>query len=273
MQLEDHLGDIIHKTRKMNGVSARAAARAAGIAESDLATLETSGTCPAKADFPALAKLIGLHPEKLTGIANGWMPAAQELSRWRELRVFISSAEGLSVNAYLVWDPVTRAAALLDAGVDAAPILACLAEHQLQLTHIFITHSHWDHVEALGAIRTSFPSAALHSSSQSAPARQRNQPGAVIQLGGLTIAHRETPGHAEDGATYLIGGWEKGAPAIAVVGDTIFSGSMGNGNGRWELARQKIRDEILSLPTETLLCPGHGPLTTVGEEREHNPFF
>jgi glyoxylase-like metal-dependent hydrolase (beta-lactamase superfamily II) len=48
---------------------------------------------------------------------------------------------------------------------------------------------------------------------------------------------------------------------------------MGNGNGAWDLARHKIREEILSLPPETLICPGHGPLTTVAEEMEHNPFF
>jgi glyoxylase-like metal-dependent hydrolase (beta-lactamase superfamily II) len=57
------------------------------------------------------------------------------------------------------------------------------------------------------------------------------------------------------------------------VGDAIFAGSIGRGNQSWELARQKVRDQILTLPLATLICPGHGPLTTVAEEREHNPFF
>jgi hypothetical protein len=48
---------------------------------------------------------------------------------------------------------------------------------------------------------------------------------------------------------------------------------MGRGNPDWSLARQKVREQILSLPPATLICPGHGPLTTVGEEKEHNPFF
>lgn len=273
MQLEDHLGDIIRKARKMSEVSAPTAARAAGISESDLAALETSGNCPENANLAAIAKVVGLHPEKLQCIAGGWLPVASALNRWQELRLISSSAEGLTVNAYLIWDPAAREAALFDTGVEAAPVLACLAENRLQLAHIFITHSHWDHVEVLGPIRAAFPNAVLHTGSKNAPVRQRNQPGEIIRLGDLSIAHRETPGHAEDGVTYLISGWRNEAPPVAVVGDTIFSGSMGNGNGQWELARRKIREEILSLPPETLLCPGHGPLTTVGKEQEHNPFF
>jgi glyoxylase-like metal-dependent hydrolase (beta-lactamase superfamily II) len=73
--------------------------------------------------------------------------------------------------------------------------------------------------------------------------------------------------------TYLVGNWPGDTPPVAVVGDAIFAGSIGRGNQSWELARQKVREEILSLPAETLICPGHGPLTTVGEEKEYNPFF
>jgi len=73
--------------------------------------------------------------------------------------------------------------------------------------------------------------------------------------------------------TYVVGNWQEDAPHVAVVGDAIFAGSMGNGNDSWELARRKVKEQILSLPAETLLCPGHGPLTTVAEEQKHNPFF
>ncbi len=102
---------------------------------------------------------------------------------------------------------------------------------------------------------------------------QRNQPAEIVQLGDLRVTHRDTPGHAEDGVTYLINHWQTNAPTVAVVGDAIFAGSIGRGNDSWEVAKQKVREEILSLPTETLICPGHGPLTTVTEEQAHNPFF
>jgi hydroxyacylglutathione hydrolase len=273
MQLEDHPGDILRKARAMQGLTAAAVAAAVGMPEASLTAFETEGQSPTALDLAALARSVGLHPEKFTTLANGWRPGAVALNRWQRLVQFTTAGGDLTVNCYLAWDPATRAAALFDTGLEARPILDCLAENQLQLQHLFITHSHWDHIEALPALRAAFPAAQLHNSSPHAPAAQRNQPGAIVALGGLRIAHRETPGHAEDGATYLITGWPGQAPAVAVVGDTIFAGSMGRGNQSWELAREKIREHILSLPPETLLCPGHGPLTTAAEESDHNPFF
>jgi len=273
VNLEDHVGDVIRKARAMSGVSAPAAAGAAGIAEADLSALEETGRTSQRPNVAALANLLGLNPARLEGIANGWLPEQKDLSRWRELRVFISAGDGLTVNCYLIWDEVTRDAALFDTGLDATPILDCLAKNQLQLRHVFITHSHWDHVEALPRIREAWPKARVHSSSPNAPADQRNQPNEMVHLGGLRVTHRETPGHAKDGVTYLVGNWQEDAPHVAVVGDAIFAGSIGRGNQSWELARQKVREKILTLPPDTLLCPGHGPLTTVAEEKAHNPFF
>jgi hydroxyacylglutathione hydrolase len=273
VNLEDHLGDIIRKARAMSGVSASAAAGAAGIAEAELSALEDSGEVAVKINYAALANLAGLAPQKLEAIATGWQPSAKDLSAWREIRVFTTAGEGLTVNCYLIWDEVQREAALFDTGLDAKPILDCIAAEQLQLRHIFITHSHWDHVEALPKIREAWPKARVHSGSKNAPVDQRNKPSEIVHLGGLRVTHRETPGHAEDGVTYIVGNWQEDAPHVAIVGDAIFAGSIGRGNQSWELARQKVREQILSLPPETLLCPGHGPLTTVADEKAHNPFF
>lgn len=274
MNLEDHLGDIIAKGRTIANVSATTAANAAGISEKELSALEKSGNVEGlKINFAALGKAIGMSPQKLEAIAKGWLPGEEDLSIWRELRVFTTADDGMTVNCYLVWDEATRDAALFDTGLDAAPILKCLSENGLNLRHIFITHSHWDHVEALPKIREAWPKAKVHSGSRNAPVDQRNKPNEIVHVGGLRVTHRETPGHAEDGVTYLIGNWQEDAPHVAVVGDTIFAASIGRGNQSWELARQKIREQILSLPQETLLCPGHGPLTSVAQEKEHNPFF
>ena len=274
MNLEDHPGDIIRKARgDMSQVSAGAAAKAAGLSGAELAALEETGQIGKQPDFAALAGLIGLNPAKLEGIAKGWLPTEKDLGIWRELRVFTTAGEGMTVNCYLVWDEATRDAAVFDTGFDAKPVLDCLAKNQLQLRHVFITHSHYDHVEGLPQIREAFPKARLHSGSRSAPVDQRNKPNEIVHLGGLRITHRETPGHADDGVTYIVGNWQDDAPHVAIVGDAIFAGSMGNGNGQWDLARQKIREQILTLPLTTLICPGHGPLTTVAEEKEHNPFF
>ena len=257
----------------MGNVSASAAAGAAGISEIELSALEKTGQLAKKMNFSTLGNLVGLNPQKLEAVANGWLPAQKDLSQWREIRVFTTADEGLTVNCYLVWDEVQRDAALFDTGLDAKPILDTIAAEQLHLRHIFITHTHWDHVEALPKIREAWPKARLHSGSKNAPVDQRNKTAEIVHLGGLRVTHRETPGHAEDGVTYMVGNWQEDAPLIAFVGDAIFAGSMGNGNGAWDLARQKVREQILSLPATTLICPGHGPLTTVAEEKEYNPTF
>ncbi len=257
----------------MSRVSAEAAAEAAGLTMPELAHLEQTGETGSKPDYAALAQRVELDGKRLLRIAGGWTPSPKDLGAWRELRCITTRADEMDVNAYLVWDEVSREAALFDTGWDAAPVLALIAENGLQLRHIFITHSHEDHVMALGPIRAHFPKARVHSSSPRAPVDQRNRPNDFIHLGSLRITHRDTPGHAEDGTTYIIGTWPEDAPHVAIVGDALFAGSIGRGNQSWELARNKVREQILSLPPETLICPGHGPLTTVAEEKETNPFF
>jgi len=273
MNLEDHAGDIIRKARDRSNVSAAAAAAAAGVSESEFSALEATGQTTKTINLAALGKAIGLDPQKLEGIVGGWLPTAVDLSPWRELRVITTRTDDFSVNCFLAWDEVTREAALFDTGLDAKPVLECIAAEDLSLRHIFITHSHYDHVEALPELRRAFPKVRVHTGSKNAPVDQRNKVAEIIHLGGLRVTHRETPGHAADGVTYLVGNWQDDAPHAAMVGDAIFAGSMGGGNGAWELAHSKVREQILTLPPATLICPGHGPLTTVGEEKAHNPFF
>ena len=273
MNLEDHVGDIVRKARAMTGVTPATAARAAGVGEAELAVLEETGQAPGKFNFTALAQAVGLHPGKLEGIAQGWLPAARDLGLWRELRVVTTSRDGMAVNCYLVWDEVSRETALFDTGWEAEPLFQIIQENDLQPRHLFITHGHTDHIAALAAVRQRFPKIHVHSGSRTAPVDQRILANAFIHLGSLRLTNRDTPGHAEDGTTYIIGNWPEDAPHVAMVGDALFAGSIGRGNQSWDLARQKVREQILSLPPDTLLCPGHGPVTTVAEEKEHNPFF
>ena len=273
MNLEDHLGDIIRKARMMSNVSAELAAKAGGLSTGELAALEQSGVISTPPDIAALGQAIGLDGRKLERIARGWLPAEKDLGVWRELHVMTTSDGDMAVNNFLIWDEVSREAALFDTGWDAKQAVNLIEENHLQLRHLFITHSHTDHVAALPDIRELFPKVRLHSSAKHAPVDQRNRANDFIHLGSLRISNLATPGHAEDGTTYIIGTWPEDAPHVAIVGDAIFAASIGRGNQSWELARQAVRDQILTLPPDTLICPGHGPLTTVIEEMENNPFF
>lgn len=272
MTLEDHLGDIIRKAREAAKVAPKDAAAAAGITAEELAQVEESGISKRPLEFTRLAPLIGLHPQKLERIAKGWLPRETDLSMWRELHQ-ITTSRRYAVNCYLLWDEVTREAALFDTGWDAAPIFELIAENKLDLKHLFLTHTHEDHIAALAQVRERFPKARLHSNAKGAPVEQRIRPNDFIHLGSLRITNRETPGHAEDGVTYVIGNFPEDAPNAAIVGDCIFAGSIGRGFQSTDLLKQKIREQIFSLQPDTLICPGHGPLTTIAQEKENNPFF
>lgn len=273
VNLEDSLGDILRKARISNQVSVEAAAEAAGLAVADYERLEDSGAAPAGLRFDPLAELLTLSGPRLAAIAQGWLPQPVDLTQWQALEVITTAGEGMTVNAFLIWDPASRAAALFDTGFDEAPIVEQISRHSLYLQHLFITHSHGDHVAALGPLRKRYPGAQVHSGSDKAPADQRLAAGSEFPVGALRVTHRTTPGHAEDGVTYLVTGWSGQAPAVAVVGDAIFAGSMGGARDQLPLARGRVREMILSLAEDTLICPGHGPLTTVGQEKSHNPWF
>lgn len=273
MNLEDHLGDIVRKGRMMTDIASAEAARAAGLSVTELTSLEETGKSPLHVHWEALAKLIGLDGTKLKSIAGGWLPKSPGLDQWRHLRQISTEEGGNTVHCYVVWDETSRQAAIFDTGWEAGPIFKLISSNKLEPKHLFITHTHHDHVAGMKDLRGEFPDILVHTDSRSASPEQRNHRSDRVELGSMRISNRSTPGHAEDGVTYVIDGWPGSAPPVAIVGDTIFAGSMGRGNSSWDLARTKVREEILTLPAATLLCPGHGPMTTVAEEKEHNPFF
>jgi glyoxylase-like metal-dependent hydrolase (beta-lactamase superfamily II) len=272
MMLEDHAGDVVRKARAMKNIAALAAAQAAGLDVEDFAAFERDGRCRRSPNFGALAALLGLNGAKLERLAQGWHPREHDLGRWQYLRR-ITTGQTMKVHAYLIWDATTGEAALFDTGFDAQPILQLTSDNKLLIRHVFITHGHSDHVASLEAVLAGFPKAHLHTSNIHSPARHRNRPNDLIRLGRLLISNRETPGHADDGVTYIVENWPDSAPPVAFVGDALFAGSMGGAPNSGDLARAKVREHILSLPPETLICPGHGPLTTVAEEKTNNPFF
>jgi glyoxylase-like metal-dependent hydrolase (beta-lactamase superfamily II) len=239
----------------------------------DLEALEKSGRASKPIHYSALAKLLGLDAAKLEGIANGWHPNPCDVSVWRELRVVTTRQDGITVNCFLIWDEVSREAALFDTGWEPEPVFRLVAENALSLKHLFLTHTHEDHIAAMGAIREKFARIHLHTDSKNAPPQHRNRRNDFIQLGSLRITNRATPGHAQDGVIYVIGNWPEDAPHAAILGDTLFAGSMATGFVSWDGLRRSVREQIFSLPADTLLCPAHGPLTTVAEEKAHNPFF
>src|SRR5438034_679218 len=106
--------------------------------------------------------------------------------------------------------------------------------------------------------------------SEPVPGAEPIEEGKRFRLGNLEINSLLTWGHSPGGMTYIVTGL---ARPVAIVGDSLFAGSIGGGNVSYRDALQNNLKKILTLPDETIICPGHGPMTTVGEEKQHNPFF
>jgi glyoxylase-like metal-dependent hydrolase (beta-lactamase superfamily II) len=134
---------------------------------------------------------------------------------------------------------------------------------------LFLTHTHPDHVAdiaGLGCSKVLVNQREPYANAESFVAGRSSG----WKLGALNISARDTHGHSKGGTTFMINGL---ARPVAVVGDALFASSMGGGMVSYADALATNRKEIFSLPDETIVCPGHGPLTTVGEEKQHNPFY
>jgi glyoxylase-like metal-dependent hydrolase (beta-lactamase superfamily II) len=264
--LEDNYTDIIGKAQRGLGLSDTELARRAGIPASALGHFKGGGF-----DLDSARKLAGplnLGAEALIELGQkSWYPEPVNVEG---LAMFNTPFEDMSVNSYLVFDPKSSQAAAFDTGSTVAGMLEFAAARQLKIESIFITHSHADHIADLRRLEAATDAEVYIGENERFHGPQQFAPGRIFALGGLKIETRQTSGHARGGITYVITGL---ARRLAVVGDALFAASMGGGAVSYEEALRTNRKEIFSLPDDTVICPGHGPLTTVGEQKKHNPFF
>jgi hydroxyacylglutathione hydrolase len=265
--LEDNFTDILGKAQRGLGLN-NAQLAAKTHLSADLIAKVKDGFVD-DAALTKLAPALNLNARALIAAANkSWQPKPITCPG---LAQFNTPFFDMTVNAYLVWDAATREAALFDTGANARPALNFLAKEKLTLKYLFITHTHTDHIADLEKVQAATKAECFVGDREPELAAVKTfAAGTTFSLGQLTIETRLTWGHAEGGITYVVDGLEY---PVAIVGDAVFAGSMGGGAVSYADALRTNRAEIMSLPAATILCPGHGPLTTVGEEQQHNPFF
>ena len=264
--LEDNFTDILGKAQRGLKLEDEALAERAGVSPADLRRVK--GGAVEERIILKVAEALGLSGKSLANSAKkAWSPQPQSIDG---LAQFNTAYEDMTVNAYMVWDPKTREAAVFDTGADSSGMVRFAQEQKLAINLILLTHTHPDHIADLAQLMKKTSARAFVCESESIPGAQTFSEGKIFKVGNLTIETRQTSGHSRGGITYVISGL---ARRVAIVGDSMFAGSMGGGSVSYADALNNNRKKILTLEDETILCPGHGPLTTVGEEKLHNPFF
>jgi len=197
----------------------------------------------------------------------------------------------LQCNCSVIGDEAWREAIVIDPGDDIEDVLVVIRKHNLQVKQIVITHAHIDHVGGAMKLRASTGAPILLNQNDYALLKMLDvqaawlgmaTPGKVeidesvgqadtVKAGGLVADVIHTPGHTEGSVCLYFAAEKK-----LIAGDTLFSGSIGRTDlpgGSFEKIIRSLHEKVLPLPDETVVVPGHGPLTTIGDERESNPFL
>jgi glyoxylase-like metal-dependent hydrolase (beta-lactamase superfamily II) len=195
-------------------------------------------------------------------------------------------------NTYVVWRPGRDDALVIDPGLEPDLILDCLRDEGLTPAAILNTHGHGDHIGGNEALKQAFPQAPLIIGVNEAPllgdpmanlsgllglpitsppADRLVREGDVVEAAGLRLEVFDIPGHSPGHVIFFY----RDTPCLVFGGDVLFRGSVGRTDfpgGDQALLFRGIRDKLLTLPPDTVVYPGHGPVTTVRQEKRFNPF-
>jgi hydroxyacylglutathione hydrolase len=198
----------------------------------------------------------------------------------------------ISNNTYLIYDDETCQALVIDPPLEPAPLAQYIRENDLMLEKVLITHAHFDHYYGLPFLLSQFSSikevflhpgdldlwnsggGAKHFWGKTIPVTQPTHlllPGESILLGSHKFTYRHAPGHTAGSVIYF-----SEELHCAFVGDVIFKQGIGRTDldgGDYNQLINSIRTQVFTLPEETILYPGHGPITTVADEKRDNPFL
>jgi glyoxylase-like metal-dependent hydrolase (beta-lactamase superfamily II) len=266
--LEDNFTDVIGKAQRGRQLTDDALIAKAKISPAELKAIKAGEI--REQPLRAIATGLGLGRNSLLALARKeWYPEQPLFPRG--FAMFNTVHEDMTVNSYLVWDKKTGLAAAFDTGADASGMLDTIAAEGLKLRYVFLTHTHEDHVADLP--RLAATGAEIWASElEPAPlaGAQTFHENAHFHVGALAIKTLFTWGHSPGQTTYYVTGL---AWPLAIVGDSLFAGSMGGGVVSYEAQYRNNKTKIFRLPQDTVLACGHGPLTTLKQEKQHNPFF
>jgi len=200
-------------------------------------------------------------------------------------------------NCYTIADPAAQGRWIVDAGMAPGEMVSRLREQGDPVRDIVLTHAHADHIAGLDEIANAFPDAKIHIHPLERPwltdpglnlSAFAGQPlscatqapndladDQTLELLGRPWRVMHTPGHSPGGVTLYLEPNGEDNPGVAFVGDTLFCSSIGRSDfptSDETALHRAIRERLYTLPDDTLVLPGHGPPTTIGQEKHTNPF-
>ena len=277
MQLEDEFGDVVGKARRGQEMSTAQLARLSGLREQELDEIEAYRLTPDIETVDRLADILGLARDKLrASVGKRFFPLfpAGRPVVGAVVEMLVLGRDFL-MNGYVAGCAETRQGTVIDPGFEAEKLLKTVETLDLDIVSVLLTHGHGDHTGALSEVCQATGAPAFISRADAAMLGNLRtkiegelEEGQILTVGKLRFRVIATGGHTPGGMTIS-------HDQFAFVGDALFAGSLGGTRSRvaYEGQRQAVREGILALEDQVILYPGHGPATTVGEEKTNNPFF
>jgi glyoxylase-like metal-dependent hydrolase (beta-lactamase superfamily II) len=271
--LEDDFSDVLRKAMRGKALAPDALAHTTGIAAAAIAGWCTGDGVPSEDEARAIAVPLALDPGKLADrAAQAWEPHVALPADVRH-----HPHDPHPSNGYLFFLEDGKTAALIDPAGLPATLMRAVNEGPYTLRYILITHKHADHCDATADVAAAYPDAqiVMHRSDAHAigSLARRALPivdGDELPFGeNAAIRMLHTPGHTDGSSCFLF-------RSSLFSGDTLFAGSVGGIFGdvsTYDDILASIRFKLFALDDATVVMPGHGPPTTIGEEKAHNPFF
>lgn len=272
--LEDEVGDVLEKAMRRRGISLGTLASASGVEVARICeALDYRGTLSPQ-ELGGLARTLRLNEVGLCALGGGCYPrpclGALPFRVW-PLRM----PHGIGVaNAYVVAEIGEGRAILFDTGAGIEALLKVWPREVDSLSAVFLTHLEPEHAGGLCEVVRRFdgPEAWFPSGAQ-APCGRAIADGASRHYGHIEVKAYATPGHAAAHNCYRVSmSSVPRAPSLLISGDLVFAGSVGGAYFSQEQLGQSVRRMLQAVPPATVLAPGHGPLSTVGNELSYNPF-
>lgn len=273
--LEDELGDVLEKAARQAGLSYEQIADAARIDVTRIQDAIDYRPDLSAPELGRLARVLGLNEVGLSALAQGAYPLP-EVGGLPFCLHPLRMPFGVGVaNAYIVSASGDDCGVLFDTGASGAELLRAWPARIRRLAAVFVTHYEAEHIGGLEEVMARFGVNHFYGPPTGRwPRGLGLGEGQSVEVGGVSVTALHTPGHAAEHNCYLV--TMPNCPQqreLLVSGDLVFAGSLGGGYFCCQRQLKHARRVLENLPDDALIAPGHGPLSTAGNERRFNPFF